>query len=191
MTKTKAAIFISGRGSNMMALVEAARAADFPAEFVLVVSNDPAAAGLEWAAHQGVKTLGVDHRQFKGDREAHERVIDAELRAAGVEFICLAGYMRILTPWLVGQWDGKMINIHPALLPEFKGLHTHERAIMAQAAEHGATVHWVTPGVDEGEIIAQARVPVLAHDTAETLAARVLEQEHRLYPEALRKVLTA
>ncbi len=188
--RTKAAIFISGRGSNMTALVEAARADDFPAEFVLVVSNDSAAAGLEWAAKQGIKTLAVDHRPFKGDREAHERVIDAELREAGVEFICLAGYMRILTPWLVEQWNGRMINIHPALLPEFKGLHTHERAIAAEAAEHGATVHWVSPGVDEGEIILQARVPVLAGDTAEVLAARVLVEEHRLYPEAVRKVLS-
>ena len=187
--KTRAAIFISGRGSNMMALVEAAREPDFPAEFALVVSNDPAAAGLEWAAKQGIKTLAVDHRPFKGDREAHERIIDAELRAAGIAFICLAGYMRILTPWLVEQWQGRMINIHPALLPEFKGLHTHERAIAAEAVEHGATVHWVTPGVDEGEIILQARVPVLKDDTAEVLAARVLNEEHRLYPAAVRKVL--
>ncbi len=190
MAKTKTAIFISGRGSNMMALVEAAKASDFPAEFALVVSNDPAAAGLEWAAKHGIATLGVDHRQYKGDREAHERVIDAELRAAGIEFICLAGYMRILTPWLVEQWNGRMINIHPALLPHFKGLHTHERAIEAGHEEHGATVHWVTPGVDEGEVIAQARVPVMPHDTAETLAARVLVEEHRLYPEAVRRVLS-
>ena len=173
----------------MMALVEAGKAPDFPAEFVLVVSNDPAAPGLEWAAKHGIRTLGVDHRQYKGDREAHERVIDAELRAAGISFICLAGYMRILSPWLVERWAGRMINIHPALLPDFKGLHTHERAIAAGHAEHGATVHWVSPGVDEGETILQARVPVLAHDTAETLSARVLEQEHRLYPAAVRKVL--
>jgi phosphoribosylglycinamide formyltransferase-1 len=111
------------------------------------------------------------------------------LRRRGVEFICLAGYMRILTPWLVEQWRGKMINIHPALLPDFKGLHTHERALEAAVKEHGATVHWVTPGVDEGEIIAQARVPVFPDDTAEKLAARVLVEEHRLYPAAVRKVL--
>ncbi|WP_411267514.1 phosphoribosylglycinamide formyltransferase [Asticcacaulis sp. 201] len=190
MQKTKAAIFISGRGSNMMALVEAAKAPDFPAEFVLVVSNDPTAAGLEWAAAHGIRTFALDHKMFGKDREAHERLIDAELRGAGVEFICLAGYMRVLTPWLVTQWQGKMINIHPALLPDFKGLHTHERALEAGVTEHGATVHWVSPGVDEGDIIAQARVPVLAGDTADMLAARVLAEEHRLYAQAVRTVLT-
>ncbi|ESQ84377.1 phosphoribosylglycinamide formyltransferase [Asticcacaulis sp. AC466] len=190
MRKTKAAIFISGRGSNMMALVEAAKSPDFPAEFVLVVSNDPNAAGLEWAAAHGIKTFALDHKVFGKDREAHERLIDAELRGAGVEFICLAGYMRVLTPWLVTQWQGKMINIHPALLPDFKGLHTHERALDAGVKEHGATVHWVSPGVDEGDIIAQARVPVLIGDTADMLAARVLAEEHRLYAEAVRTILT-
>ncbi|WP_443747736.1 phosphoribosylglycinamide formyltransferase [Asticcacaulis solisilvae] len=189
MTKTKAAIFISGRGSNMMALVEAAKVPDFPADFVVVVSNDPAAKGLEWAQSQGIEALAVDHKAYGKDREAHERAIDAALRERGVEFICLAGYMRILTPWLVEQWQGRMINIHPALLPDFKGLHTHERALEAEVKEHGATVHWVTPGVDEGEIIAQARVPVFADDSAEKLAARVLIEEHRLYPAAVRKVL--
>ncbi len=189
VTKTKTAIFISGRGSNMMALVEAAKAPDFPAEFVLVVSNDPQASGLEWAKLQGIATFAADHKSFGKDREAHEREIDRALRDAGVEFICLAGYMRVLTPWLVEQWQGRMINIHPALLPEFKGLHTHERALEAAVAEHGATVHWVTPGVDEGEIIAQARVPVLPGDTADALAARVLTEEHKLYATALRQVL--
>lgn len=189
MSKIRAAIFISGRGSNMMALVEAAKAPDFPVEFVLVVSNDPNAAGLEWAAARGIKTLAVDHKTYGKDREAHERVIDAALKAEGVEFICLAGYLRVLTPWLVDAWHGRMINIHPALLPEFKGLHTHERALEAGAPEHGATVHWVTSGVDEGEIIAQARVPVLAGDTADTLGARVLIEEHKLYPRAVRQVI--
>jgi phosphoribosylglycinamide formyltransferase 1 len=189
MKKTRTAIFISGRGSNMMALVEAAKAPDFPAEFVLVVSNDPNADGLEWAAAQGIKTFALDHRPFGKDRESHERQIDAVLRAEGVEFICLAGYLRVLTPWLVQQWDGRMINIHPALLPEFKGLHTHERALEAGVLEHGATVHWVSSGVDEGEIITQARVPVLEGDTADMLATRVLAEEHRLYAEAVRLVL--
>ncbi len=189
MSKVRAAIFISGRGSNMMALVEAAKAPDFPAEFVLVVSNDPTAAGLEWAAAQGIKTFALDHKPFGKDREAHERAIDAALKAEGVEFICLAGYMRVLTPWLVDAWEGRMVNIHPALLPEFKGLHTHDRALEAKVAEHGATVHWVTSGVDEGGIIAQAAIPVLASDTAETLAARVLAEEHRLYPQAVRHIL--
>jgi len=190
MKKTKAAIFISGRGSNMMALVEAAKTPDFPADFVLVVANDPNAAGLEWAAGHGIKTFALDHKPFGKDREAHERLIDAELRGNGVEFICLAGYMRVLTPWLVRQWEGKMVNIHPALLPEFKGLHTHERALEAGVREHGATVHWVSSGVDEGEIIAQARVPVLEGDTADMLATRVLAEEHRLYAQAVRKILT-
>ena len=187
--KVRTAIFISGRGSNMMALVEAAKAPDFPAEFVLVVSNDPNAAGLAWAAEHGIKTLAVDHKPFGKDREAHERLINDALVAEGVEFICLAGYLRVLTPFLVDTWAGKMINIHPALLPEFKGLHTHERAIEAGAQEHGATVHWVSSGVDEGEIIAQARVPVLPGDTAEALSARVLVEEHKLYPAAVRQVL--
>jgi len=190
MRKIRTAIFISGRGSNMMALVEAAKAPDFPAEFVLVIANDPDAPGLQWAAARGIKTFALDHKRFGKDREAHEREIDAALRVEGVEFICLAGYMRVLTPWLVGQWAGKMINIHPALLPDFKGLHTHERALEAGVAEHGASVHWVTPGVDEGAIIAQARVPVLEGDTPEILATRVLAEEHRLYPQALRKVLS-
>jgi phosphoribosylglycinamide formyltransferase-1 len=187
--KVRAAIFISGRGSNMMALVEAAKAADFPAEFVLVVSNDPEAGGLAWAAERGLKTVAVDHKPFGKDREAHERLINDALVAEGVEFICLAGYLRVLTPFLVDTWAGRMINIHPALLPEFKGLHTHERAIEAGATEHGATVHWVSSGVDEGEIIAQARVPVFAGDTAEVLAARVLAEEHKLYPAAVRQLL--
>jgi len=188
-SKTRTAIFISGRGSNMMALVEAAKAPDFPAEFVLVVSNDPNATGLAWAASRGVKTVAVDHKPFGKDRAAHERAIDEALEAEGVEFICLAGYLRVLTPFLVDKWAGKMINIHPALLPEFKGLHTHERAIEAGATEHGATVHWVSSGVDEGEIIAQARIPVLPGDTADVLAARVLVEEHKLYPAAVRQVL--
>ena len=187
--KTRTAIFISGRGSNMMALVDAAQAEDFPADFVLVVANEPNASGLAWAAERGLKTVAVDHKLFGKDREAHERAIDAALEAEGVEFICLAGYLRVLTPFLVDKWAGRMINIHPALLPEFKGLHTHERAIEAGATEHGATVHWVSSGVDEGEIIAQARVSVLPGDTADALAARVLVEEHKLYPAAVRQVL--
>jgi len=188
--KIKTAIFISGRGSNMMALVEAAKAPDFPADFVVVVSNDPSAAGLEWAASQGIEALSVDHKPFGKDREAHERAIDAQLRAHGVEFICLAGYMRILTPWLVAQWEGRMINIHPSLLPKHKGLHTHERAIEAGDAEAGCSIHWVSSGVDEGAVIAQARVPILCGDTPDALASRVLKEEHRLYPETLHRILS-
>ncbi|WKL56386.1 phosphoribosylglycinamide formyltransferase [Asticcacaulis sp. ZE23SCel15] len=186
--KPKAAIFVSGRGSNMMALVEASRAADFPVEFTLVVSNDPGAAGLEWAASQAIATLAIDHKPFGKDREAHEREIDAALKAAGIELICLAGYMRILTPYLVGQWAGKIINIHPSLLPKYKGLHTHERAIAAGDAFGGCTVHWVSEGVDDGDIILQAQVPILAGDTPDDLAARVLVEEHKLYPAAVRHI---
>lgn len=188
--KTRTAILISGRGSNMMALVEAAKASDFPADIVLVLANDPDAKGLDWARSQGIPAVAIDHKPYGKDRESHERAVDEVLRQHGVEFICLAGYMRVLTPWLVETWSGKMINIHPALLPEFKGLHTHERALAAGVAEHGASVHWVTSGVDEGGVIAQARVPVLPDDTADLLAARVLAEEHSLYPRALRQILT-
>lgn len=172
----------------MRALVEAAQATDFPLEFVLVLSNDPDAAGLEWARAHGVEAVAVDHRHFNKDREAHEKAIDIELRKSGVEFICLAGYMRILTPWLVTQWAGKMINIHPSLLPKYKGLHTHERALAAGDSEHGVSIHWVNAGVDDGEVILQARVPVLPGDTADILAGRVLAEEHKLYPAAVRKI---
>lgn len=189
--KIKSAIFISGRGSNMMALVDAARASDFPLEYVVVVANDPQAGGLEWARSQGIEAIAVDHRDFNKNREAHEKAIDFELRKRGVEFICLAGYMRILTPWLVTQWAGKMINIHPSLLPKYKGLHTHERAIEAGDTEHGASIHWVNAGVDDGEVILQARVPIVDGDTPDALAQRVLAQEHKLYPAAVRKIFSA
>lgn len=183
--KRRVAILISGRGSNMAALLEAARDPAFPAEIVLVLSNRPDAGGLAVAAAAGVATAAVDHRPFKGDRAEHERAIDAELRRAGAEVVCLAGYMRLLTPFLVDAWAGRMLNIHPSLLPAFPGLDTHERALSAGAKLHGCTVHLVTQGMDEGPILAQAAVPVLAGDTEDDLAARVLRQEHRLYPAAL------
>lgn len=183
--KRRVAILISGRGSNMAALLEAARDPGFPAEIVLVLSNRPDAGGLAVAAAAGVATAAVDHRPFKGDRAEHERAIDTELRRAGAEIVCLAGYMRLLTPFLVDAWAGRMLNIHPSLLPAFPGLDTHERALAAGAKLHGCTVHLVTQGMDEGPILAQAAVPVLAGDTEDDLAARVLRQEHRLYPAAL------
>ncbi len=183
--KRRVGILISGRGSNMAALLEAARDPGFPAEIVLVLSNRPDAGGLAVAAAAGVATAAVDHRPFKGDRAEHERAIDAELRRAGAEIVCLAGYMRLLTPFLVEAWAGRMLNIHPSLLPAFPGLDTHERALAAGAKLHGCTVHLVTQGMDEGPILAQAAVPVLAGDTEDDLAARVLRQEHRLYPAAL------
>jgi phosphoribosylglycinamide formyltransferase 1 len=187
MRRLKLAILISGRGSNMEALLKAI-AADpaFPAEPLLVVSNKPDAAGLKIAEAADVPTVAVDHRAYGKDRVAFEKELDDELRRSGAEVIALAGFMRVLTPWFVTRWEGRMINIHPSLLPKYKGLDTHQRAIDAGDTEAGCTVHWVTSGVDEGQIIAQARVPILPGDTADTLAARMLPAEHKLYPEALK-----
>lgn len=179
-------IQISGRGSNMQALVRACAAADFPAEVALVISNDPEAAGLEWAAGQGIATAAISHKGM--DREAHERLIDGALIKARVELVCNAGYMRVLTPWFVEKWRDRLINIHPSLLPAFPGLNTHERALAEGVRWHGCTVHYVRAPVDEGPIIAQAAVPVAPGDTPDTLSSRVLEAEHRLYPAALRLV---
>jgi len=182
----KIGIQISGRGSNMQALVGACAEAGFPAEVALVISNDPNAAGLEWAAAQGIKTAAISHKGM--DREAHERLMDAALTEAGVELVCNAGYMRVLTPWFVDKWRDKAINIHPSLLPSFPGLDTHERALKEGVRWHGCTVHYIRAPVDEGPIIAQAVVPVAAGDTPDTLAARVLKAEHQLYPVALKLV---
>ena len=188
MTKKRVAVLISGRGSNMTALIAAAKAPDFPAAIVLVVANVPDAAGLGYARQAGIATAVVDHRAFGADREAFERALDAALQAQSIEIVCLAGFMRLLTPWFVKRWSGRLLNIHPALLPQFKGLHTHSRALAAGVSEHGATVHFVVPEMDAGPIILQAAVPVIAGDTEATLAARVLEVEHRIYPQALRLV---
>ena len=187
MKRLKLAILISGRGSNMEALLRAAEDPAYPAMPVLVASNRPDAKGLETASAAGIPTIAVDHTLYGKDREAFERALDAELEAAGTEIIALAGFMRVLTPWFVGKWQGRMVNIHPSLLPKYKGLHTHQRALDAGDAEAGATVHWVSPGVDDGEIIQQAGLPILPGDTADTLAARLLPVEHQLYPEALAK----
>jgi phosphoribosylglycinamide formyltransferase-1 len=186
--KKRVAVLISGRGSNMTALIEAAQAKDYPAEIVLVVSNRPDAAGLARAREAGVATAVVDHQPFGKDREAFERALDDELRKNGVEIVCLAGFMRLLTAWFIGRWRGRILNIHPALLPEFKGLDTHRRALEAGVKRHGATVHFVVEETDAGPVISQQSVPVLQGDTEATLAARVLEIEHRIYPEALRLV---
>ncbi|WP_370171026.1 MULTISPECIES: phosphoribosylglycinamide formyltransferase [Hyphomonas] len=187
MTRLKLAILISGRGSNMKALLEAARDPSFPAKPVLVLSNRPDAKGLETATDEGIPTAAIDHKTFGKDREAFERAMNEHLETTGVEIIALAGFMRVLTPWFVNTWEGRMINIHPSLLPKYKGLDTHQRAIDAGDAEAGCTVHWVSPGVDDGEIIQQASVPILPGDTAEALANRILPVEHTLYPEALAK----
>jgi len=183
--RTKVAVLISGRGSNMEALVRAAYAADCPFEVSLVLANRPDAGGLATAAEAGIEALCVDQKPFGKDRDAHERAIDAALRARGVEVIALAGYMRILTPFLVDAWQGRMLNIHPSLLPKFPGLDTHARALAAGEAEAGCTVHLVTAGVDEGPVLGQARVPILPGDDEHALSQRVLEQEHRLYAATL------
>lgn len=185
--RSRAAILISGRGSNMDALIAAARDPDFPAEIALVASNRPDAPGLARAKAQGIAVAAVDHKIYAG-REEFERSLQIVLATHRIELLCLAGFMRLLTPWFVEQWRGRMLNIHPALLPAYRGLHTHRRALEDGAKIHGCTVHFVAPEMDEGPIVAQAAVPVLDADTEETLAARVLEQEHALYPRALRLV---
>jgi formyltetrahydrofolate-dependent phosphoribosylglycinamide formyltransferase len=189
--RVRVGVLISGRGSNLAALIEAARRQDYPAELVVVISNAPGAGGLAIAAQATIAAVTVDHRPFKGDREAHERAIDAALRAEGVELVALAGYMRILTPWFVQAWRGRMINIHPSLLPQFPGVDTHARALAAGHDRHGCTVHWVTEGVDAGPVIGQAEVPVLDGDTVERLADRVLDAEHHLYPRCLAEAARA
>jgi phosphoribosylglycinamide formyltransferase-1 len=188
MARKRTAILIAGRGSNMTALIEAARDPSYPAEIALVVSNRPDAAGLQRAAEAGIATAIVDHKGYGKEREAFERALQDTLLQHRIELVCLAGFMRILTAWFVGQWPEKMLNIHPALLPAFKGLDTHRRAIEAGAKEHGATVHFVVPEMDSGPIIAQGRVPVQDGDTEAALAARVLAVEHRIYPLALKLV---
>ena len=186
--KKRVAILISGRGSNMTALIEAAKAKDYPAEIALVVSNRPDAAGLDRARSCGIPTAVIDHTTFGGDRETFEHALDRQLREQRIDLVCLAGFMRLLTPWFVNRWSGRMLNIHPSLLPQFKGLHTHRRALEAGVKRHGATVHFVVAEMDAGPIVMQDSVAVHENDTEETLAARVLELEHQIYPRALRAV---
>lgn len=169
----------------MAAIIEGAKAADYPAQVAVVISNNPEAPGLALARAAGVEALAIDHRPFGKARDEHETAIDAALRERGVEVVVLAGYMRILTAHLVRAWEGRMLNIHPSLLPKYPGLDTHARAIEAGDAEAGCTVHLVTEGVDEGPVLGQARVPIRPGDTAETLAGRVRIAEHQLYPETL------
>lgn len=182
----RVAILISGGGSNMLRLVETMQAEDYAAP-VLVASNDPGAAGLAKAAAKGVPTVAVDHRPFGKDRAAFETELLKPLLAAEPDVLCLAGFMRVLTPGFVTRFSGRMLNIHPSLLPKYPGLHTHQRALDAGDAEAGCTVHEVTPVLDDGPILGQARVPVLPGDDAEVLAARVLTMEHQLYPAVLRR----
>ena len=187
MAKKRAAILISGRGSNMEALINAARDPDYPAEIVGVIANKPDAAGLEFARKAGLATAVVRLKDFS-DKAAADAEISAHLSAWGIDLVCLAGFMRLLGPEFCENWQGRILNIHPALLPKFPGLDTHERAIAAGESEHGCTVHFVTAGMDEGPVIGQSSVPVLPGDTPDTLGARVLAEEHRLYPACLAAV---
>lgn len=189
-SKARVAILISGRGSNMSALIAAANAVDYPAEIVGVFSNRSKAAGLETALAHGIPTATLAQSQFD-TRLDFENALTGILEGWAADIVCLAGFMRILTPQFTEHWAGRLINIHPSLLPDFRGLDTHARALSVGVAEHGCTVHFVTPGLDEGPVILQARIPVLPGDTPETLAARVLVEEHKLYPEALRQVAAA
>jgi phosphoribosylglycinamide formyltransferase-1 len=186
MARKRVAVLISGRGSNMAALIEAARDPAYPAEISLVLANVPDAGGLATAKAAGIATEVVDHKLFGKDRAAFEQALQAVLAKYQIEIVCLAGFMRILTADFVAKWQGRMLNIHPALLPQFKGLDTHRRALEAKVKEHGATVHFVVPEMDSGPIILQDAVEVRPDDTEATLAARVLAVEHRIYPQALK-----
>jgi phosphoribosylglycinamide formyltransferase-1 len=188
MSRKRVAVLISGRGSNMAALIEAAKDKDYPAEIALVVSNRPDAAGLEFARAAGIATAVVDHAAFGKDRAAFDAALHAVLEKYRIDIVCLAGFMRLLTPGFVGQWRNRMLNIHPALLPAFKGLDTHKRAIEAGTKIHGATVHFVVAEMDSGPIIAQGAVAVRGDDNEAALAARVLKVEHQIYPLALKLV---
>lgn len=179
-------IFVSGGGSNMRALVED-MVGDHAARPAVVVSNNAESGGISWAKAQGIATEVIDHRPFGEDRPGFESAITAALAPHAPDILCLAGFMRVLTAAFVTPWSGRMLNIHPSLLPLYKGLHTHARALKAGDTKHGCTVHLVTPALDDGPILGQARVPVLPDDTPDSLAARVLEQEHRLYPAVLRR----
>ncbi len=187
MSKLRVGVLISGRGSNLAALIQASAVRDYPAEIAVVISNNPGVAGLERAREAGIEALVVDHRGRDG-REAFEKRVSEELRARDVELVCLAGFMRLLTPGFLEAWPKRVINIHPSLLPAFKGLNTHAHALEAGVRITGCTVHYVVPEMDSGAIIAQAAVPVLGGDDASALAARVVAAEHVIYPLALRLV---
>jgi phosphoribosylglycinamide formyltransferase 1 len=187
MTRRRIAILISGRGSNMVSLMEAARAPDYPAQIALVLSNRPDAEGLDRARAAGIEAVAIDHKAYS-TRESFEQALDEALRARDIELICLAGFMRVLTNWFVERWAGRMVNIHPSLLPLFRGTQTHRRALEEGVLVHGCTVHFVVPELDAGPIVAQAVVPVVPGDTEASLAERVLDQEHLLYPQALRMI---
>lgn len=182
--KRRVGVLISGRGSNMLALADAAAASDYPAEIAVVIANVAGAAGVALAAERGIDALAVPHKGYP-DKRSFEEAMTAELVARGVEIVCLAGFMRLLSPWFIERWHNRLINIHPSLLPSYRGLETHARALADGVRIVGCTVHGVRPEVDTGPIVAQAAVPVVPGDTPESLAARVLKAEHRLYPHAL------
>jgi phosphoribosylglycinamide formyltransferase 1 len=188
VNRARLGILISGRGSNMEALLKAAADPAWPCLPVLVLANRPEAGGLAIARENGVEAVAVDHKPFGKDREAFERAVDAKLKRAGVELVALAGFMRVLTPWFVNEWAGRLINIHPSLLPKYPGVDTHARALAAGDTNAGCTVHQVTAGVDEGPAIGSAEVDIHQGDTADTLAARVLKAEHLLYPRCIAAV---
>jgi phosphoribosylglycinamide formyltransferase-1 len=185
--RLKVAVLISGRGSNLQALIDAQKKKNWPAKIVLVISNVPGAKGLARAKKAGIPTAVIDHKKFDG-RGPFDAAMTAAIGKSGAELVCLAGFLRLLTDEFIGRWRNKLVNIHPSLLPAFKGLHTHERAIEAGVRFHGCTVHFVRPDLDTGPVIAQAVVPVLPTDDADRLAARVLEQEHKIYPMAVRLI---
>lgn len=187
MRKIRTAVLISGRGSNMVALTKAAQDNDYPAEVTLVISNIPDAAGLEKAKDLGVKAIAIDHKEF-ASRRKFEIALDEALKDAQIELVCCAGFMRVLTPWFVNRWENRLLNIHPSLLPKYKGLNTHQRALDAGDKQHGCTVHYVTAELDGGDAIVQDMIDIQANDTAETLAQRLLPLEQALYPKALRKI---
>ena len=187
MRKVRTAVLISGRGSNMVALTKAAQAKDYPAGIVLVISNTPSAEGLDKAKELGVTAMPIDHKQFSSRRK-FEAALDAVLREANVELVCCAGFMRVLTPWFVNRWEHRLLNIHPSLLPKYKGLNTHQRAIDAGDKTHGCTVHYVTAELDGGATILQHSIDIKPSDTAESLAQRLLPYEQDLYPKALEAV---
>lgn len=187
MPKIRTAVLISGRGSNMVALTKAAQAGDYPAEIALVISNIPMAAGLEKAEQLGITAITIDHKKFSSRRK-FEVALDAVLQEAKIELVCCAGFMRVLTPWFVSRWENRLLNIHPSLLPKFKGLNTHQRAIDAGETKHGCTVHYVTAELDGGATILQQSVDIQSDDTADSLATRLLPYEQKLYPLALERV---
>ena len=189
MKRAKIAVLISGRGTNLQSLLDACATEDFPAEVSLVISNRPNAPGLERATKAGVTQAVIDHKEFQS-REDFDTAMNDALQVSGVDYVCLAGFMRMLSPWFVEQWRKRLINIHPSLLPAFKGLHVHERMIDAGVKIAGCTVHFVSADLDGGPIIGQAAVPVLPNDTHKTLAERILEQEHKLYPACLKILVT-